>query len=226
MRALAKLEQVLPDRLRRRVNAVHSNVSSMRWGGDSPTVDADALGRARARVSRQRASALRLSPARRRRGATPRRAAQSRFGRPALVSRRLGRAPRRLAHVPPRPARRAAARRRAVPAARSSRPRMPAAFVAASIASMPVPFEATIVATGPAADVRSVDPVRRRDSRGDRRRNVPRARSAPRSRSWLVTVVALLATEFDIVVEEPADLLPDVKNLGARLRAVATRSTK
>jgi predicted DNA-binding transcriptional regulator YafY len=42
-RALAKLEQVLPDRLRRRVNAVHTNVSSMRWGGDQTTVDADAL---------------------------------------------------------------------------------------------------------------------------------------------------------------------------------------
>src|SRR5436189_1768994 len=43
VRALAKLEQVLPDRLRRRVNAVHTNVSSMRWGGDQATVDADAL---------------------------------------------------------------------------------------------------------------------------------------------------------------------------------------
>ena len=43
VRALAKLEQVLPNRLRRRVNAVHTNVSSMRWGGDQSTVDADAL---------------------------------------------------------------------------------------------------------------------------------------------------------------------------------------
>ena len=42
-RTLAKLEQVLPDRLRRHVNAVHSNVSSLRWNGNSPTVDADAL---------------------------------------------------------------------------------------------------------------------------------------------------------------------------------------
>ncbi len=43
VRALAKLEQVLPDRLRRRVNAVHSNVTSLRWGDDGPTVDAEAL---------------------------------------------------------------------------------------------------------------------------------------------------------------------------------------
>jgi predicted DNA-binding transcriptional regulator YafY len=43
VRALAKLEQVLPDRLRRRVNAVHSNVAVLRWDGDGPTVDAEAL---------------------------------------------------------------------------------------------------------------------------------------------------------------------------------------
>jgi predicted DNA-binding transcriptional regulator YafY len=33
LRALAKLDQVLPDRLRRRVGAVHSNVVPLRWGG-------------------------------------------------------------------------------------------------------------------------------------------------------------------------------------------------
>lgn len=43
LRTMAKLEQVLPDRLRRRVNAVHANISHLRWGGDGPTVDADAL---------------------------------------------------------------------------------------------------------------------------------------------------------------------------------------
>jgi predicted DNA-binding transcriptional regulator YafY len=43
IRALAKLEQVLPDRLRRRVRSVHANVTPLRWGGSGPTVDADAL---------------------------------------------------------------------------------------------------------------------------------------------------------------------------------------
>ena len=43
VRALAKLEQVLPERLRRRVHAVHTNVSSMPWGIDTAPVDADAL---------------------------------------------------------------------------------------------------------------------------------------------------------------------------------------
>ena len=39
-----------------------------------------------------------------------------------------------------------------------------------------------------------------------------------------MTVVALLATEFEIVVEEPAELLVDIKKLGLRLRTVAARS--
>ena len=43
VRALAKLEQVLPDRLRRRVLAVHTNVASLQWSGGGPVVDADAL---------------------------------------------------------------------------------------------------------------------------------------------------------------------------------------
>jgi predicted DNA-binding transcriptional regulator YafY len=46
LRALAKLEQVLPDRLRRRVQAVHGSVVSLQWGehpGAGPTVDADVL---------------------------------------------------------------------------------------------------------------------------------------------------------------------------------------
>jgi len=44
VRAMAKLDQVLPDRLRRRVAAVHSNVVSLRWGSwDGPMVDPEDL---------------------------------------------------------------------------------------------------------------------------------------------------------------------------------------
>lgn len=45
LRALAKLEQVLPERLRRRVSAVHANVVPMRWSGAAtgPTVVPEAL---------------------------------------------------------------------------------------------------------------------------------------------------------------------------------------
>jgi predicted DNA-binding transcriptional regulator YafY len=42
LRALAKLEQVLPDRLRRRVNAINSNTSTIVWS-TSPSVEPDAL---------------------------------------------------------------------------------------------------------------------------------------------------------------------------------------
>ncbi len=42
--ALAKIEQVLPDRLRRRVSALYASVVSLRWvGGDDEVVDPDAL---------------------------------------------------------------------------------------------------------------------------------------------------------------------------------------
>ncbi|CAN5590119.1 YafY family protein [soil metagenome] len=43
VRALAKLEQVMPDRLRRRVRALHANVVAMRWGDGGPKVDPEAL---------------------------------------------------------------------------------------------------------------------------------------------------------------------------------------
>jgi hypothetical protein len=86
-----------------------------------------------------------------------------------------------------------------------------------------VPFEATIVVSGPVAAVRSL--VRYANAKveaidGINCRVVIRSDSRP----WLITVVALLATEFDVVVEVPADLIADVKKLGLRLRAVATRS--
>jgi predicted DNA-binding transcriptional regulator YafY len=44
VRALVKLEQLLPDRLRRRVSAIHGNVAILRWATDrGPTVDPDDL---------------------------------------------------------------------------------------------------------------------------------------------------------------------------------------
>ena len=44
LRALAKLEQVLPDRLRRQVTALHGNVAVQRWRGPETMVDPGALG--------------------------------------------------------------------------------------------------------------------------------------------------------------------------------------
>ena len=43
LRALAKIEQLLPDRLRRRVSTLHSSVVELRWSGPDNDVDPDAL---------------------------------------------------------------------------------------------------------------------------------------------------------------------------------------
>lgn len=43
LRALTKIEQMLPSRLRRRVSALHSSVSSMRWAADDIVVDPESL---------------------------------------------------------------------------------------------------------------------------------------------------------------------------------------
>jgi predicted DNA-binding transcriptional regulator YafY len=43
LRALTKIEQLLPHRLRRRVSALHASVTSMRWATDDGVVDPEAL---------------------------------------------------------------------------------------------------------------------------------------------------------------------------------------
>ena len=43
LRALTKIEQLLPHRLRRRVSALYSSVSSMRWAADDDIIDPEAL---------------------------------------------------------------------------------------------------------------------------------------------------------------------------------------
>ena len=43
LRALTKIEQMLPGRMRRRVSALHSSVTSMRWAADDDVVDPEAL---------------------------------------------------------------------------------------------------------------------------------------------------------------------------------------
>jgi predicted DNA-binding transcriptional regulator YafY len=220
VRALAKLQQVLPDRLRRRVNAVHSNVSSLRWSVESPTVDADAL------------AVLALAC---------RDQEQVRFG----YRRRDGEETRRL--VEPHNLVSAGRRwylvgwdvrrddwrtfrldRLATPqlaGVRFTPRRLPAkdaaAFVAASITSMPSQYRATLVAAGPVDDVRSL--VRYADAEVeaiDERSCTVHVRAE--SRSWLLTVVALLATTFDVALNDPADLTAELESLAARLRHVTT----
>jgi predicted DNA-binding transcriptional regulator YafY len=219
VRALAKLEQVLPDRLRRRVHAVHGNVTSMRWGADQSTVDPDAL--AVLALACRDNEQVRFDY-RRRDGEEAARLVEphnlvSAGRRWYLVAWdvrredwrtfRLDRLSEpRLGGVRFRP--------RALPTDDA------AAFVAQSISTMPVPFEATVVVAGPPAEVRSL--IRYADARVNEIDDATcRVLIRSESRPWLTTVIALIAGEFTVAVEEPADLVPDIKRLGARLRAVA-----
>jgi predicted DNA-binding transcriptional regulator YafY len=218
VRALAKLEQVLPNRWRRRVNAVHTNVSSMRWGGDQSTVDADALAvlamgcrdneQVRFDYTRRdgEAAARLVEPhnlvsAGRRWylvGWDVRREDWRTFRLDRLTEPRLG-----GVRFTPRP----------LPATDA------AAFVHQSIASMPVPFEATVVVGGPAREVRSL--IRYADARVEPIDDGScRAVLRSETRAWLATVVTLLASEFAVTIEEPAELMDEVKRLSRRLRAV------
>jgi predicted DNA-binding transcriptional regulator YafY len=221
VRALAKLEQVLPNRLRRRVNAVHANVSSLRWSVDSPTVDADAL--AVLALACRDHEQVRFGY-RRRDGEETCRLVEphhlvSAGRRWYLVAWDVRRDDWRTFRLDRLATPRLGGMRftpRTLPATDA------AAFVAASIMSMPVPYHATLVAAGPVDEVR--DLVRYADAEVDAiddRACTVRVRAE--SRSWLLTVVALLATTFDVAVEDPVDLIPDVRAMATRLRQVAAR---
>lgn len=221
VRALAKLEQLLPDRLRRRVNAVHTNVSSLRWGGDGPTVDGDAL--AVLALACRDHEEVRFEYVARD-GETTQRLVEpislvSAGRRWYLVAWdvrrddwrtfRLDRLTEaRLAGVRFRP--------RALPADDA------AAFVASSIASMPVSHAATLVVHGPAADVIAL--LRHADADVDAiDRTTCRVVVRSEWRAWLRTAVVLLAAEFDVVIEEPADLVEEMTTVGARLQGIVSR---
>ncbi len=215
LRALAKLEQVLPDRLRRRVHAVHSNVVSLQWGG-GPTVDADALA-VLALACRDREQ-VRFDY-RRRDGDD-----SSRLVEPhQLVSTgrrwylvawdvrrddwrtfRLDRLDRaRLAGV------RCAARE--LPGGDA------AAFVAESIRTMPLPHSAVLEVDGAPDAVR--DMLRWSDAEvdalGDGRADV---RIGSGTNEALLRVVTWLAGEYAVVVREPDELAARVEQLVVRLR--------
>ena len=225
MRALAKLEQVLPDRLRRRVNAVHTNVSSMQWGVDTATVDADAL--AVLALACRDNEQVRFDY-RRRDGDEAQRLVEphnlvSAGRRWYLVGWDVRREDWRTFRLDRLDAPRLGGvrfRPRELPAEERGRVRR----------------RVDRVDAGAVRGDDHRDRIRRGGAQprsatrtpGSKRSTTPRCRVLIRSdsRPWLVTVVALLATEFDIVVEEPADLLADVKRLGLRLRAVATRAVK
>jgi predicted DNA-binding transcriptional regulator YafY len=213
VRALAKLEQVLPDRLRRRVRAVHANVTPLRWAPDT-AVDGDAL------------AVLALAC---------RDGEQVRFGyqaRDGESTRRLVE-PHQLVVTDHRwylvawdvrrddwrtfrldrmtDARLAGVRFRArgIPGGDA------AAFVAQSIRSMPQPHEAVLDVRGDADAVRAV--LRRDAEIEPRARGVVRVRLTAQSVDSLFVTTNFLATRFAVRVREPSELRERVALVATRL---------
>ena len=225
LRALAKLEQVLPDRLRRRVRAVHANVVPLRWADtEAPAVESEALA-VLAQACRDHEQ-VRFEY-QRRDGQEARRLVEphqlvSTVRRWYLVAWDVRRHDWRTFRVdrmeaPQLAGVRFAARR--LPAADA------AEFVARSLRAMPMPHHATVVAHCPPqtaarllrwadADVEPVD------------EHTSRVSVRAESLEWLVSAVAMLAVVADIEVDGPSELLAGVRTLSDRLdRAAAGAGT-
>jgi predicted DNA-binding transcriptional regulator YafY len=222
VRAMAKLEQVLPDRLRRRVNAVHSNVAALRWPSSGPMVDSEALALL-AQACRDHEE-VRFDY-QRRDGEETRRLVQphqlvSAGRRWYLVgwdARRQDWRTFRLdrLRVPQLAGVRFAARQLPAPDA--------ATFVARSLRSMPTRHEAVIVVDGRPGDVRDV--VRWSDTEieavGQRR---CRVRLQADSIEWLQHAIVAVAARFDVEVDAQPELMARIGELGGRLERAAAAS--
>ena len=216
LRALAKLEQVLPDRLRRRVTAVHSNVVPLRWGGsDGPKVDAEALA-----VLAQgcRDSEEVRFDYQARDGEETRRLVQphqlvSAGRRWYLVAWDVRRRDWRTFRVDRLSSPQLAGARfkpRPLPAADAAQ------FVARSLSAMPMPHNAVVVARGPLDRVREVvgwaeAEVEVVDD------DTCRIKLRAESPQWLDSIIAMLAVVASVEVCEPPEVAARVAELGGRL---------
>ncbi len=225
LRVMAKLEQILPDHLRRRVDALNSNLETLRWT-PATTVPPASLG-VLAQACRDREE-VRFDYTRRDGEAS------SRLVRPhQLVSvgqrwylvawdvRRTDWRTFRIDRmVAPRPA-----------GVRFDPLELPAesaaAFVEAGLRSAPLEFDATVVVTGPPERIEAMhhwfgsqmeaEPI-------DERRQRVHIRAD--ALDWLVSMIAILATSFDIAVEEvPDDARPLLADAGSRLAAQRVSTT-
>ena len=218
VRALVKLEQVLPSHLRRRVNALQTATVTLAASG-GPTVDPEAL-TAIAGACRDRE---RLRFAYRGRDATEtqphRRAPHAGEPGTALVPRRLGLRPRRLADLPRRPPhaprrRRARASSRArCPTAttrppswrRTSQARRRATRPASPCSHRPTQVAEHSLFTG--STVEAID------------EHTCELRTSDDSLDWLAVRVAMVGVDFE--VHEPPELVERVRELAARLERAA-----
>ena len=215
LRAMAKLEQVLPDRLRRRVKAVHGNVSQLRWGGDEATVDAEAL--ALLALACRDAEQVRFDYQRRdgedsRRLVEPHQLVSSgrRWYLAAFDVRRDDWRTFRLDRLTDPKLAGVRFTRRPIPGGDA------ATFVASSLGERPLPFTATVLVAATVdeatAAVRWIGAkVERVDA------TTSRVHLRAEAQPWLDTMVAMLAVSFPIEVEEPSDLRDRLSTLATRL---------
>ncbi len=216
VRALAKLDHVLPDRLRRRVGAVHATVVPLRLsGGGGPTVDPAALAvLSQACLDREEAR----FEYRRRDGEAGRRLVEphqlvSAGRRWYLVAWDVRRDDWRTFRIDrltePRLAGRRFARR-TIPGGDA------AAFVARSIGDMPTEHRVTLVVAAPQEVVaRATHAIRGRIEVLDDGRC--RVEMGADSAEWLAFVVAELALDHDIEIVAPPEVLAALRRLSDRL---------
>jgi predicted DNA-binding transcriptional regulator YafY len=220
VRALAKLDHVLPDRLRRRVGAVHATVVPMRPAvTDGPVVEAATL----AHLSQACLDGEEVRfEYQRRDGVEGRRLVEphqlvSTGRRWYLVAWDMRRDDWRTFRVDRLSEARLAGRRftrRQIPGGDA------AAFVARSIGNMPTRYAAELVVDGPPDHVsmatRAISGTV--DDLGDGR---CRVRMGADSAEWLAFVVAELAVYYDVgVVDAPPEVHAAVARLAARLQAI------
>ena len=220
LRAMAKLEQVLPDRLRRRVRAVHGNVSQLRWGGDDASVDGEALA-VLAQACRDHEQAR--FDYRRRDGESSRRlvephqlvSAGRRWYLAAWDVRRADWRTFRLDRLTDAKLAGVRFTPRPLPGGDA------ATFVARSLGDLPRPFTAAVLVQAGLDEVQHA--VRWTDSRVEAvDAGTSRVLLRSEAEVWLDTMVAMLAVSFPIEVEEPDDLRDRLAALAGRLARAAS----
>jgi predicted DNA-binding transcriptional regulator YafY len=219
---MAKLEQMLPDHLRRRVDAVHSGVSVLRWSPTTPAVAAATLATL-TQACRDREE-VRFEY-RRRDGDE-----SSRLVRPHqlvsagrrwyLVAWDVRRADWRTFRVDRmEPPRLAGGRFEALEIPGGDA----AEFVARSLAAQPGLHRATVIVTGPAAEADSLTRwlgATVEHLAGQRSRLTLTADATP----WLASMVAMIATHIDVEIETaPDDVRERVSVAAARLAGAGAR---